>query len=76
MVGAKLRAAPGGGQAPPRRRGQAVVVGQPELGAVAACLFEVVAEDLVQLDELGAVLLQPGCEALMEVGRVAFGSDS
>ena len=27
-----------------------------------------VAEELVQLDELGAVLLQPGCEALVELG--------
>ena len=63
-----MRAVAGGGQAPPRRGGQLVVVGHPELGAVAAGLLEVVAEDLVQLDELGPVLLQPGCEALVEVG--------
>ena len=30
-------------------------------------MFEVVAEELVQFDELGPVLLQPGCEALVEV---------
>ena len=46
--------------------------GDPELGAVAAGLLEVVAEDLVQLDQLGAVLLQPGCEALVEVGAGRF----
>ena len=62
------RAAAGGGQAAPRRRGQLAVVGQPELGAVAAGLLEVVAEDLVQLDELGAVLLEPGGEALVQLG--------
>ena len=61
------RAAAAGGQAPPRRRGQLAVAGSPELGAVAAGLLEVVAEDLVQLDELGAVLLEPGREALVEV---------
>ena len=67
VVLAEGRAVAAGRQAPPRRRGQLVVVGQPELGAVAAGLLEVVAEDLVQLDELGPVLLQPGCEALVEV---------
>ncbi len=51
----------------PRPRGQLVVCGQPELGAVAAGLLEVVAEDLVQLDELGAVLFQPGGEALVQL---------
>ena len=66
LAGAARAAA--GGQAPPRRRGQHAVVGQPELDAVAAGLLEVVAEDLVQLDELGPVLLQPGGEALVEVG--------
>jgi hypothetical protein len=32
----------------------------------------VVAEELVQLDELGAVLLQPGCEALVQLGAGRF----
>ena len=61
-----------GRQAPPRRRGQLVVCGQPELGAVAAGLLEVVAEDLVQLNQLCPVLLQPGCEALVELGAGRF----
>ena len=52
------------------------VGGQSELGAVAAGLFEVVAEELVELDELGAVLLEPGGEALVEVGARGFGSAS
>ena len=56
-----------GRQPSPRRGGQGAVVGRPELGPVAAGLLEVVAEDLVQLDELGAVLLEPGREALVEV---------
>ena len=41
-----------------RLRRQAVVL-SPELGAVAMRLLEVVADDLVQLDELGAVLVEP-----------------
>ena len=73
VVLAELRPVAAGGQAAPRRRGQHVVVGQPELGAVAAGLLEVVAEDLVQLDELGPVLLQPGGEALVEVGAGRLG---
>ena len=72
VVLAEGRAVAAGGQAPPRRRGQLVVGGHPELGAVAAGLLEVVAEDLVQLDELGPVLLQPGCEALVELGAGRF----
>src|SRR5829696_8804395 len=44
------------------------VLGQPELRAVAARLLEVVAEDLVELDESGSGLLEPGREALVEVG--------
>ena len=54
-------------QALSRRCGQHAVVGQPELGAVVASLFEVVAEDLVQLDKGDPVLLQPGCVAFVEV---------
>ncbi len=69
----ELRPAAGGGQAPPRRRGQLFVGRHPELGSVAAGLLEVVAEDLVQLDELGAVLLEPGCEALVQLGAGRLG---
>jgi hypothetical protein len=36
------------------------LVGHPKLDAVEVRLLEVVAEDLVQLDELGAVLFVPG----------------
>ena len=72
VVLAEIRAEAGRRQTPPRRRGQLVVGGQPELGAVAARLLEVVAQDLVQLDELGPVLLQPGCEALVEVRARRF----
>src|SRR5439155_21596970 len=68
----ELRPAAGGGQAAPGRSGQLVVGRHSELAAVAAGLFEVVAEDLVQLDELGPVLLQPGCEALVQLGAGRF----
>src|SRR5439155_25606443 len=44
----------------------------PQLDPVAASLLEVVAEDLVQLDELGAVLFEPGCEALVQLGADRF----
>ena len=66
------RSAAGGGQAPPGRAGQLVVEGHPELGAVEAGLLEVVAEYLVQLDQLDAVLLQPGCQALVQLGAGRF----
>jgi hypothetical protein len=55
-----------GYQAPSRLGGQGAVVGCLEIGAVATGDLEVVAEELVQLDELGPVLLQPGREALVE----------
>ena len=42
--------------------------GIPELGLVASRLLEVVADDLVQLDELGAALVQPVGEALVQLG--------
>ena len=51
----------------PCRGGEHGIVGQPELGAVREGLLEVVAEELVELDELGPVLLQPGGEALVEI---------
>jgi len=62
----------GGSQAPPRRAAQLVVGGQPEFVAVATGLFEVVADDLVQLDELAPALIQPGCEALVKLSPRRF----
>jgi hypothetical protein len=50
------------------RRGQPVVGGQPELLPVATGPLEVVADDLIQLDELARALLEPGREALVEFG--------
>ena len=67
VVRAAQRTAPGGGQALPRRRGQLAVLGHPELGPVATGPLEVVAEDLFQLDEVGAALLEPGGEALVQI---------
>src|SRR5205823_14711034 len=48
-------------------------VGPTELVEVAARLLEVVAEDLIQLDQALAVLLEPGGEAPMEVGAGRLG---
>ena len=69
------------GRQAPSRRGRQRVVGSPEIGAAATGDLEVEAEELVQLDEIGPVLLEPGREALVEacpggfrqrvVGRVA-----
>ena len=42
--------------------------GLSELCLVAGGLLEVVAEDLVQLDEVGAALLEPAGEALVQLG--------
>ena len=39
-----------------------------ELGAVAIGLLEVIADDFVQLDEIGSALGDPGGEALVQVG--------
>ncbi len=64
---ARERAFAGRSQTLPCRGGEHGIVGQVELGAVREGLFEVVAEDLVELDELGPVLLQPGAQALMEI---------
>jgi hypothetical protein len=66
VVLAEGRAVPASLQAPPGRGAQPVV-GQPELGAVSAGLFEVVAEDFVQLDKSAFMLIQPGGIALVEV---------
>ena len=51
-----------------RRKPCGTLVRRAELEAVAVCLFEVVAEDLVELDETGAVLLEPVGEALVQFG--------
>ncbi len=66
---------------PPRRDGSKRVrerrerrVGGVELDAVPVSLFEVVAEDLVPLDEL--VMLEPVGERSWSAARVALGSDS
>ena len=53
VVLADGRAVAAGREAPPRRGGQVPSSRHPELGAVAAGLLEVVADDLVQLDEFG-----------------------
>ena len=36
-----------------------------QLGPVRGCLLEVVADDLVELDEVGSVVVQPVGEALV-----------
>ena len=48
-------------------------VGSSELGEVAGRLFEVVAEELVQLDEIMTVSREPVGEALMQVGADSLG---
>ena len=48
---------------------------EAELRAVAHCLFEVVPDDLVELDQ-SAAPLQPGGESSWSSARVAFGSAS
>ena len=45
-----------------------VAIVLPEIVEVAGSLFQVVAEELVQLDELGAVLLEPVGETDVQVG--------
>ena len=47
-----------------------------QLGAVAVRLLQVVAEDLVQLDEPGAVLLEPRANRSCSSARVDFGRAS
>jgi hypothetical protein len=56
-------AASGGVQSPPRLCRQLGRRGLVELAVVAAGLFEVVAEQLVELDELRGVVGEPGGEA-------------
>ena len=51
---------------------QQAVVGVPELCTVPAGLLQVIADELVELDELGPMLLQPYCEAFVEVRAYRF----
>ena len=43
-----------------------------KLGSVSMRLFEVIAHDLVQLDEIGRVVADPGSKALMQIGTCRF----
>ncbi len=69
-VGTGERAAAGGGQAPARllAEGAGPLVHRPQLRAVAVRLLEVVADELVLLDQPGTALLQPAPEALVQLG--------
>ena len=63
-------ARPSGGQEPPgpERQGLGVRVGRPEVEPVGPCLFEVVADDLVEIGEPpGTGGLEPVREALVEL---------
>src|SRR5215211_1187708 len=64
--------ATGGGQVAPRRICQPGVVVQAELAAVAPCLLQVIAEELLQLDKVSASLLEPGREVPVQVGAGRF----
>jgi hypothetical protein len=57
----------GCGEAVARSRGERGVRREPELGAVAPRLLEVIPDDLVQFYERGAVLLQPAREPLVQL---------
>ncbi len=67
------RAAAGHGEVVTCARSQRAVDGQAELVTVPACLLEVVADDLVELDEIGAVALEPRREALVQRGPRGLG---
>ena len=60
-------AAAGGEQPGGRGRGKSGIR-RPKLGSVGRRLLEVVAEDLVELDQFRGTLLDPGCEPRVEVG--------
>jgi hypothetical protein len=66
-VAAQVRTSSGRGQVPPCALGD-VFVRLPELRPVATRLLEVVPENFVQLDQVGAMVLQPIGEAAMELG--------
>src|SRR5204863_5497896 len=57
----------GGRETVPRRSSELVVAHQSELLPIATGLLEVVAHDLVQLDELTAVSLEPPPESLVQL---------
>jgi hypothetical protein len=65
VVDPRERPAAGGGQPPPRSHRQRDVLRCPQLGAVETGLLEVVAEDLVQLDEPSPVFFEPSGETLV-----------
>ncbi len=62
-----------GGRQMLMRGGGGAVVRSPELGQVAVGLLEVMSEQLVELGELGPVVLEPACVAFVEVGTRGFG---
>ena len=71
QVAADERPLPGGGEpvgGPPAERAGLVRRAAPSSVAVAVALFEVMAEELVERDELDAVDFQPRSEALVKVG--------
>jgi hypothetical protein len=49
------------------------VAWRPELDEAAVRLLEVVTEDLVELDQINVALLEPICEAFVQVGSNGFG---
>ena len=61
------------GRPPPVRRRVSV---SPSSAAYSSGLLEVVTEDLVELDQFGAALLEPLREAPWSSARVDFGSAS
>ena len=68
-VAASRRALAGGAQVGGGARGVLrALVDESELGRVSVSLLEVVAEDLVELDELSATLREPLREAPVELG--------
>jgi hypothetical protein len=72
-VGAEVGLAAGGGQALSGLCGELGLDRPAELAPVQARLFEVVAEDLVLLDEGGAVFREPGGVALVQLGPARLG---
>ena len=71
-VGRAERAPAGGGEMLTGPLGESRI-GLSELGLVAGRLLQVVTEDLVQLDEVGASLFEPCREALVQLGSGRLG---
>ena len=69
--GSKILTEDGGARSLPQpyacSHGEPARVTLPELPPIAICLLEVVADELVELDELGAMLREPVGELLMEL---------